>query len=121
VTYFTAAEARRSVCLWHKADIPTLLNHVRFGGKADGRATTAKPERRPVHPLRHQKHLRGTSPVTEFWQGAREVKVSGLKRHSLAFGSLAPDAGVSGDGERPGLLQTGVVGDQQPIATLIPN
>jgi hypothetical protein len=72
------------------------------GGKADVAATPAKPERRPVHPLRHQKHLRGTSPVTEFWQGAREVKVSWLKRHSLAFGSLAPDAGVSGDGERPG-------------------
>jgi hypothetical protein len=45
-----------------------------FGGKADGRATTATPERRPVHPLRHQKHLRGTSSVTEFLQGAREVR-----------------------------------------------
>ena len=29
----------------------------------------------PVHPLRHQKHLRSTSSVTEIWQWPREVKL----------------------------------------------
>jgi len=51
-----------------------------FAGKADIAATPAKPERRPVRPLRHQKHLRGNVVgYGKFWQWPREVKLSGTE------------------------------------------